>query len=191
MRPRDRFRTAQDLTQRLFDEDEARDKDLQNGRPLEPDHFETDSSGTYRARCLEIALRYLLTWRRRITAPIHEHSSNISMSARDAQLAVPQISAEDYLSFNMLVWLGVMCDTTSSGINRRPLVISDLDTALKVDRSFTNQRRRATGTSNVCSTPTVHGLVPNSTLNLWGTSSSAFEGRRSMRAARCGHALLT
>lgn len=69
---------------------------------------------------LETALRCLVSWQWRIATqcslPAHTTSS--------VQLA--QMShAVDLQSFDMLFWLGVMWDTTSSTLTQRPLVISD------------------------------------------------------------------
>ena len=43
---------------------------------------------------------------------------------------IGSLALKDQQTFNILFWLGVMCDTTSSAISRRPLVIPDEDCAM-------------------------------------------------------------
>ncbi|KAB8276405.1 hypothetical protein BDV30DRAFT_235856 [Aspergillus minisclerotigenes] len=71
---------------------------------------------------LEKALRYLASWRRRIATL----ASTQAYTAINAQFP----RAVDFQSFDMLFWLGVMCDTTSSALTQRPLVISEHDCEL-------------------------------------------------------------
>jgi len=68
---------------------------------------------------LETAVRNLFSWRRRLGRHLKMSSTKtINISLKDRQ------------SFNMLFWLGVMCDTTVSAISERPLVIADEDCAI-------------------------------------------------------------
>ncbi|KAE8137303.1 hypothetical protein BDV38DRAFT_283141 [Aspergillus pseudotamarii] len=80
-----------------------------------------DSRPTY----LETALRYLASWRRRIAAQGSSQTYTRS-SAQSAQMS----RAIVLQSFDLLFWLGVMCDTTSSALTQRPLVIAEHDCEL-------------------------------------------------------------
>ncbi|KAK5052637.1 hypothetical protein LTR84_002502 [Exophiala bonariae] len=77
---------------------------------------------------LETAVRNLFSWRRKV-----EKYRRIESKARAKSSSIPTmraISLKDQQTFNILFWLGVMCDTTSSAISRRPLVIPDEDCAM-------------------------------------------------------------
>lgn len=75
---------------------------------------------------LEVALRHLFSWRTRLEK--HHHSELPSQTpANYPRNSVPSPDSLHKRSFNLLFWLGVMCDTTSAAINQRPLVISDED----------------------------------------------------------------
>lgn len=79
---------------------------------------------------LETALRCLVPWRRRIAAQgsLQAHATS---SVQLAQMP----HAVDLQSFDTLFWLGVMCDTTSSALTQRPLVIAEDDCELPMDTS--------------------------------------------------------
>ncbi|KAJ9502304.1 hypothetical protein H2202_002369 [Exophiala xenobiotica] len=72
---------------------------------------------------LETAVRNLFSWRQKV-----ERSRRMrSKSKNKADNALAALALKDQQTFNILFWLGVMCDTTSSAITRRPLVIADED----------------------------------------------------------------
>ncbi|KAF2479890.1 hypothetical protein BDY17DRAFT_312822 [Neohortaea acidophila] len=72
---------------------------------------------------LENALRQLLHWRRWLYSELRRNAQG------SASLNLKQ---KTFLNeFNMLFWLAVMCDTTSSAVNGRSIVISDEDTAIE------------------------------------------------------------
>ncbi|KUJ12480.1 uncharacterized protein LY89DRAFT_563837, partial [Mollisia scopiformis] len=75
---------------------------------------------------LEIALRQLHSYRFKLDTWEREKG----MLRRDANCTQTQrdpLNADDRKTFDMLFWLGVMFDTLSSAIHKRPLVISDED----------------------------------------------------------------
>jgi hypothetical protein len=79
---------------------------------------------------LEISLRHLLTWRKSIiTSHPHTQKGNFHTAATEAPCNVNASPGSQYLSdFNLLFWLGVMTDTTSSVLNQRSLIIPDTET---------------------------------------------------------------
>ena len=78
---------------------------------------------------LEVALRHLFSWRTRVERhrqPGSDFGSGIGHG----------LSGTLHLGgFNLLFWLGVMCDTTSAALHQRPLVISDEDSDIIVTDS--------------------------------------------------------
>ncbi|KAL2829118.1 hypothetical protein BJY01DRAFT_255131 [Aspergillus pseudoustus] len=114
---------------------------------------------------LETALRCLASWRRRIAA----HCSVRTHTTSSAQLAqMPH--AVDLQSFDMLFWLGVMCDTTSSALTQRPLVIVEEDCELTLDTSRQALPLYPTVDARVSSTYDVGDTNGASTMSkLWGT----------------------
>ena len=76
---------------------------------------------------LEVAVRHLFAWRRKV----ERHRRKRSKIAEDC--AMPALALKDEQTFNILFWLGVMCDTTSSAITKRPLIIADEDCAVIYD----------------------------------------------------------
>lgn len=74
---------------------------------------------------LETAVRNLFSWRRKV----ERYRRRSSAPQNDAN-PIPKLALKDQQTFNILFWLGVMCDTTSSAITRRPLVIPDEDCAM-------------------------------------------------------------
>jgi len=76
---------------------------------------------------LETAVRNLFSWRRKV-----ERYRRIQSQARQggAHGSMSSLALKDQQTFNILFWLGVMCDTTSSAVSKRPLVIPDEDCGL-------------------------------------------------------------
>ncbi|KIW85190.1 hypothetical protein Z517_00580 [Fonsecaea pedrosoi CBS 271.37] len=76
---------------------------------------------------LETAVRNLFSWRRKI-----ERYRRLRSKANGdcGHGYMGALALKDHQTFNLLFWLGVMCDTTSSAISRRPLVIPDEDCAM-------------------------------------------------------------
>ncbi len=76
---------------------------------------------------LELAVRNLFSWRRKI----ERYRRLCSKNNRDrGQGLMGPFAVKDHQTFNLLFWLGVMCDTTSSAISKRPLIIADEDCAI-------------------------------------------------------------
>jgi hypothetical protein len=80
---------------------------------------------------LEAAVRNLFSWRRKIERYRRLRSKNKDAHGR---ATMGPLAVKDHQTFNLLFWLGVMCDTTSSAISKRPLVISDEDCAMIEER---------------------------------------------------------
>lgn len=77
---------------------------------------------------LETGLRHLLTWRRLISSRLFKQDGTLQ-TATETPSTSKELPAPQYISdFNLLFWLGIMCDTTSSVLNQRPLVIPDSET---------------------------------------------------------------
>ena len=77
---------------------------------------------------LETAVRNLFSWRRKV-----ESYRRMRLKAQATDASTPTIGSlalKDQQTFNILFWLGVMCDTTSSAISKRPLVIPDEDCSM-------------------------------------------------------------
>ncbi|KIW91558.1 uncharacterized protein Z519_07525 [Cladophialophora bantiana CBS 173.52] len=76
---------------------------------------------------LETAVRNLFSWRRKI-----ERYRRLRSKANGnyGHGSMGALALKDHQTFNLLFWLGVMCDTTSSAISKRPLVIGDEDCAM-------------------------------------------------------------
>ena len=114
---------------------------------------------------LEEALRHLGSWRRRIMLGSLTKTSRTSPAQ---PLKTP--SATEMQSFNMLFWLGVMCDTTSSTLTQRPLVITEDDCALEIDRSKHVQTMKYGETAHMWSNDFVgRPGMGNALSELWGT----------------------
>lgn len=81
---------------------------------------------------LEISLGHLVAWRRSImTSRLHEQKGSIHRTATEAPCNGTTLPESQYLSdFNLIFWLGVMCDTTSSVINRRAFIMPDTVTLI-------------------------------------------------------------
>jgi len=79
---------------------------------------------------LEIGLRHLLTWRKSIISSfLHKKKGTFHAASTEAPCNSNTLPGSLYLSdFNLVFWLGVMCDTTSSVLNQRSLIISDTET---------------------------------------------------------------
>jgi hypothetical protein len=76
---------------------------------------------------LEAAVRNLFSWRRKIE---RYRRLRARQKQDPANGSLDPFSVKDHQTFNLLFWLGVMCDTTSSAISKRPLVIPDEDCAM-------------------------------------------------------------
>jgi hypothetical protein len=79
---------------------------------------------------LETALRQLLCWRRQIGLMSRKAAASSRADMDQSGASSPSQIDQDRKSFNMLFWLGVMCDTSSAAVYNRPLVISDEDSAI-------------------------------------------------------------
>ncbi|KIY00422.1 uncharacterized protein Z520_04107 [Fonsecaea multimorphosa CBS 102226] len=77
---------------------------------------------------LETALRQLLHWRRKIQRM--DQKQQIPANTSTSRSASASVSPVDRKTFDMLFWLGVICDTLSAASSNRPLVISDEDSAI-------------------------------------------------------------
>jgi hypothetical protein len=79
---------------------------------------------------LEIGLHHLLTWRKSIiSSHLHKPKRIFHTATTEAPWNGNALPGSQYLSdFNLLFWLGVMCDTTSSVLNHRSLIIPDTET---------------------------------------------------------------
>lgn len=76
---------------------------------------------------LETAVRNLFSWRRKVERYRRLRSKVQATNGHDA---IGGLTLKDQQTFNILFWLGVMCDTTSSAISKRPLVIPDEDCSM-------------------------------------------------------------
>jgi hypothetical protein len=76
---------------------------------------------------LETAVRNLFSWRRKVERYRRMRSRSPADATRGS---MPALALKDQQTFNILFWLAVMCDTTSSAISKRPLVIADEDCAI-------------------------------------------------------------
>jgi len=76
---------------------------------------------------LEAAVRNLFSWRRKIERYRRLRSEKTRTGGHGS---MSPLAVKDHQTFNLLFWLGVMCDTTSSAFSKRPLVISDEDCAM-------------------------------------------------------------
>ena len=124
---------------------------------------------------LEAAVRNLFSWRRKIESHRRLHSKK---SRGKRQSSVGPFAIQDHQAFNLLFWLGVMCDTTSSAISKRPLVISDEDCAMiqeiedEVDGGLSSELERY---------PPINEEGQNDNGNLWGDYLLSFTGAQSIK----------
>ncbi|KAF2498581.1 hypothetical protein BU16DRAFT_299784 [Lophium mytilinum] len=92
--------------------------------------FSSSFNGNEGLQHLEIGLRQLLTWRKPITSShLHKQKGADNTETTEAPCdgnALP--GSQDLSDFNRLFWFGVMCDTTSSVLNQRSLIIPDTET---------------------------------------------------------------
>jgi hypothetical protein len=79
---------------------------------------------------LEMGLRHLLTWRKSIiTSHLHMQKGTFHTATTEGPCIEHALPGSQYLSdFNLLFWLGVMTDTTSSVLHQRSLIIPDTET---------------------------------------------------------------
>ena len=76
---------------------------------------------------LEIALGHLLDWRKAIqSSRQHQEQGSSSYSSPGSHYLI---------DFNLIFWLGVMCDTTRSVINQRSLIMPDTETFTSFSRA--------------------------------------------------------
>jgi hypothetical protein len=76
---------------------------------------------------LERALRDLFLWRRKVERYLR---MRLKAQLNETRGSIWALTLKDQQTFNILFWLGVMCDTTSSAVSKRPLVIPDEDCAV-------------------------------------------------------------
>nr|XP_007729758.1 uncharacterized protein A1O3_01422 [Capronia epimyces CBS 606.96]EXJ92868.1 hypothetical protein A1O3_01422 [Capronia epimyces CBS 606.96] len=81
---------------------------------------------------LETAVRNLFSWRRKVER--YRRVRLCRSQVGEAPGSLGALTLKDQQTFNILFWLGVMCDTTSSAITKRPLVIPDEDCAMILDK---------------------------------------------------------
>jgi Fungal Zn(2)-Cys(6) binuclear cluster domain len=97
--------------------------------------FSSSFSGHEGLQHLEIGLHQLLTWRRSIiSSHLHKHKGGFHTETTEVPCdsnALP--GSQDLSDFNRFFWLGVMCDTTSSVLNQRSLIIPDNETFISSD----------------------------------------------------------
>lgn len=90
-----------------------------------------------RVNHLNIALKQLKAWRPKVQAlfnrTVAENQTRSQMPEQMPPITVPQTVRTAYSNFNVLFWLGVMCDTTSAVLHHRSLVIPDHETGLHID----------------------------------------------------------
>lgn len=80
---------------------------------------------------LETALRQLLCWRRKIESISKKQRSPMAKVFTDQTAPSSHgLDPIDRKTFNMLFWLGIICDTLSAAVSNRPLVVSDEDSAI-------------------------------------------------------------
>ncbi|OAL33822.1 hypothetical protein AYO20_06833 [Fonsecaea nubica] len=84
-------------------------------------------------RYLEIALRHLLTWKRRISSTRRQQAARAQLSSQNTAKPPEPILLEDYQAFDMLFWFSIMCDTTSAVLNEQGPVIPDDDSVFTLD----------------------------------------------------------
>ncbi|KIW29267.1 uncharacterized protein PV07_05092 [Cladophialophora immunda] len=77
----------------------------------------------FRHKYLAQALRHLAQWKKRLSR--WKNSSELSAAAETKDPALQRAAKEMDGSFHLLWWFGVMCDTSVSVINDKPLVIPD------------------------------------------------------------------
>lgn len=99
--------------------------------PFSTDDIETISSPTF---YLETAVRNLFSWRRKVERYRRLRLCRTSQPGYSDGSSSSELALKDQQTFNILFWLGVMCDTTSSAITKRPLVIPDEDCAMIQDK---------------------------------------------------------
>ncbi|EXJ91249.1 hypothetical protein A1O1_04359 [Capronia coronata CBS 617.96] len=101
--------------------------------PFSTSDLETISSP---AVYLETAVRNLFSWRRKIERHRRKRMRSCRTQAGDPPRSRPlgAVAVRDQQTFNILFWLGIMCDTTSSAITKRPLIIPDEDCAMIRDK---------------------------------------------------------
>lgn len=89
---------------------------------------------------LETAVRNLFTWRRKVERHRRKRTKATENSTTHG------LALKDEQTFNILFWLGVMCDTTSSAVTKRPLIIADEDcSVIQNDQDTLDQQEDEAG----------------------------------------------
>jgi hypothetical protein len=108
-----------------------------------PDYFTTSQSfrklmkSDSRKDSLRIALRHLLRWSPKVRTFTEQVLVHYKESSGDSQ--VRQRAMQTSSNFNIMFWLGVMCDTASSALDRLTLTISDDDAELQFYERLSNK----------------------------------------------------
>jgi hypothetical protein len=103
---------------------------------------------------LEKGLRLIHFLKSRIAMCGDRSRSNVDRGGRRYQPSANRIDVADRATVDLLFWLGVMFDTLSSAMHKRPLVISDEDSDVyasepkPVSRTIQNSRNSTTGNSD-------------------------------------------
>lgn len=121
---------------------------------------------------LETALRQLFSWRCKLEALERQRATRISKSTSQGfnYTRTDPLCAADRKTFNLLFWLGIMFDTLSSVMNKRPLVVSDEDSDILYNPNRDSSPSPALHTDFLSSEPTPHSsrFPKDSDSNLWG-----------------------
>ncbi|KAH0842379.1 hypothetical protein AYO21_00007 [Fonsecaea monophora] len=118
-------------------------------------------------RYLEIALRHLLTWKRRISSARRQQAARAQLSSQNISSSSQPILLEDYQAFDMLFWFSIMCDTTSAVLNEQGPVIPDDDSVFTLDDG-----QPASQPTGVAAPFDRHSHPPRSTssnVSVWGS----------------------
>ncbi|KAE8446052.1 hypothetical protein EG329_012560 [Mollisiaceae sp. DMI_Dod_QoI] len=130
---------------------------------------------------LETALRHLSSWRHRLEtirfARARRNGTNTCQDLTPNTIDSMEIPGQK--SFNILYWLGVMFDTSFAAINKRPLVISDEDSAIIRHDSGVSSRPRAVAYHPNCFSDSVSSNTwkkYTKSSQLWGTYLLQIQG---------------
>lgn len=107
---------------------------------------------------LEAAVRHLFSWRSRIIKLDRQPSKAVFQDRQGHQRAVPFLPILHRKCFNMLFWLGIMCDTTSSAI-----IIPDEDSAIINTSNASKDLKRFGHHPN-----SLYDMASSESANLWG-----------------------
>ncbi|RMZ88924.1 hypothetical protein DV736_g3847, partial [Chaetothyriales sp. CBS 134916] len=127
-----------------------------------------------RPQHLEQGLRRLLEWRHCLSNWSLDGDVECAGILYAEHMASRRVAIEMRSAFDVLFWLGLMCDTTASVINNRPLIISDRDscalsvppfankTATRKDTNYSTEMNKVHSTDN----SRFEDLDPG-TVNIW------------------------